>query len=97
LRDRKEQKDHQRLPVADDVLVLLDDKSPELVHPPPPWLSLTGLPSVTEAPSGRASRTKSSSTESTSFSRFSSLGVPIAAILPSTRIEIRSQYSASSM
>src|SRR4029453_17060386 len=46
---------------------------------------------------GRASRTNNSSIESTPNCRFRSAGAPIAAIRPLTMIEMRSQYSASSM
>jgi hypothetical protein len=46
---------------------------------------------------GLASRTKSSSIVGTFHFVFSSPGLPIVAILPATMMEIRSQYSASSM
>ena len=75
------------LAIAEDVVELLHDECAESVevHAASPFV----------AP--RARRTNTSSTLSAPNFFFSSAGVPSAAILPSTMIEIRSQYSASSM
>lgn len=84
LRERQQQQDQQRLPVAQNVVELLDDESAKCVH-------------CDDSAGGRASWTKTSSMVSVANSSFSSCGVPSATIRPATMIDTRSQYSASSM
>src|SRR5690606_41540870 len=82
------EKHHQRASISKDVPEFLPHKTEER---PPARIRLSphGLP--------RANRTNSSSTESVANRALSSVGVPRAAIRPFTMLEIRSQYTASSM
>ena len=86
LHNRHEDQHGERAPVAQNVIRLLPEQSPERVQLRPAARS-----------AGRASRTNTSSIESTPNCCLSSAGVPIASMRPATMIEIRSQYSASSM
>src|SRR6185369_7841807 len=85
LHQRHEKQNGQRLLVTEDVVQLLHHERAQ------------GGEIHDLAAPGRASRTKTSSMEGALNCALSSPGVPIAAMRPSTMIEIRSQYSASSM
>src|SRR5882762_10360349 len=100
LHDRQRDQHGGRSTVAPDVKELLSKQTLQRGHgvspalPTPPALP---APAAPLASAGRASCTKSSSIDSTLNSPLSPAGVPIAAMRPATMIEMRSQYSASSM
>ncbi len=94
LQQRHEQQDGQRLPVAEDVVELLPHEGAQGAR-----RARGAAPRARAhaALSGRASRTNTSSIVRWPKLDLSSAGVPSAAMRPSTMIETRSQYSASSM
>src|SRR4026209_2874007 len=91
LYQRHQQQNGESLPIAQDMMEFLDDERAQRID--------VQAPSHAASPffAPRARRTNTSSTLSAPNFSFSSAGVPSAAIFPSTMIEIRSQYSASSM
>src|SRR5215471_223429 len=88
LHDGHEDQDEERPPVAENVVRLLSEEPEERLHVAEPFEA---------ASSGRTRRTNSSSIDATPASCLSVAGDPSASIRPETMIEIRSQYSASSM
>ncbi len=95
LDDGHEHQDGERPPVAADVVRLLSQERPQRTAAEPRRGSHPAFSPV--CASGRASCTNRSSIDATPNSRRRSAGAPIAPIRPVTMIEIRSQYSASSM
>ncbi len=96
LQDRYQRDDDERSAIAQNVIRLFPQKpdkgaglSAGCHHAPGLWSEGAAV--------GRARRTNTSSTDSVPNRVFNSDGVPIAPILPATMIEMRSQYSASSM